>query len=279
MVFVIEAAESCVLAGQLEKELRGKTIEQVITNSSPHKFAFYFEDSALYEERLIGKQIGTVDYFGGYVEIHAEDMRIQLSENPKIRYFQKEGQYPDKHQLCLIFDDGSRLYVGTQMYAVIFVCRDGENQNPYYAAAKNAISPLSDRFDYYYFKTLAANAKGNLSLKAFLATEQRIPGIGNGVIQDILFLSKLHPKEKIRNLTEEQWQFLFAQFKKTLAEMAAKGGRDTEKDIYGQAGGYQTYLSAKTLQEPCPVCARDLVKQTYLGGAIYFCPNCQPLSE
>lgn|GEM_PF-2077218 len=30
--------------------------------------------------------------------------------------------------------------------------------------------------------------------KAFLATEQRIPGLGNGVLQDILWTARIHPK-------------------------------------------------------------------------------------
>ncbi|MCQ4762422.1 hypothetical protein NE555_17590, partial [Alistipes onderdonkii] len=41
-------------------------------------------------------------------------------------------------------------------------------------------SPLGDGFDAAYFDRLVAGAKPNLSAKAFLATEQRIPGLGNG---------------------------------------------------------------------------------------------------
>ena len=34
----------------------------------------------------------------------------------------------------------------------------------------------------------------NLSVKALLATEQRIPGLGNGVLQDILHKTGVHPR-------------------------------------------------------------------------------------
>ena len=50
------------------------------------------------------------------------------------------------------------------------------------------IGALSDAFTLDYFKSLIDEATLKLSVKAFLATEQRIPGIGNGVCQDILFL-------------------------------------------------------------------------------------------
>lgn len=276
---MIEIGESYSLAKQLNKVLNGKRIVRVITASTPHKFTFYYGDPGLYEGKLTGKVIGQVEYFGGFVEIQVEDMLIQLSENPQIRYFDKEDKYPLKHQLCLIFEDKSRLYISTQLYAGIYVCRPGENENAYYLVAKNSLSPLSKEFDYTYFMDIVHRAKGSLTLKALLATKQRIPGVGNGVIQDILYLSHLHPKTKAEDLCEEQWQCLFDILKHTLTEMAQKGGRDTEKNIYGEPGGYQTYLSSNTWKEPCAVCGRDIVKQTYLGGAIYFCPNCQPLAE
>jgi formamidopyrimidine-DNA glycosylase len=57
--------------------------------------------------------------------------------------------------------------------------------------------------------------------------------------------------------------------------MTDKGGRDMEKDLYGQPGGYVCLLSKNTLDKPCPVCGETLVRQAYLGGNIYFCPGCQ----
>ena len=65
--------------------------------------------------------------------------------------------------------------------------------------------------------------------------------------------------------------------KNTLREMADQGGRDTEKDLMGQSGGYQTYLSAKTWRGACPFCGGAIIRQAYLGGNVYFCIRCQPL--
>ena len=39
------------------------------------------------------------------------------------------------------------------------------------------------------------------SAKALLATDQMIPGLGNGVLQDILYLARVHPKTKIAVLS------------------------------------------------------------------------------
>lgn len=64
--------------------------------------------------------------------------------------------------------------------------KEGDFKNQYFLQAKEKPSPLSDEFDKVYFDSIISK-QGNegLSAKALLATEQRIPGLGNGVLQDI----------------------------------------------------------------------------------------------
>ena len=74
---------------------------------------------------------------------------------------------------------------------------EGKLDNTYYKAAKEKTSPFSSAFDKAYFdRIISAEDVQKLSLKALLATEQRIPGLGNGILQDILFNVKMHPKKK-----------------------------------------------------------------------------------
>jgi formamidopyrimidine-DNA glycosylase len=116
-----------------------------------------------------------------------------------------------------------------------------------------------------------------LSAKAFLATEQRVPGLGNGVLQDILWTARIHPKRKMATLSEKDVDAMFQAVKQVLAEMTAQGGRDTERDLFGHPGGYQTVLSRNTVDTPCPACGTIIRKEAYLGGAIYYCAGCQKL--
>lgn len=55
-----------------------------------------------------------------------------------------------------------------------------------------------------------------------------------------------------------------------------RGGRDTEVLLDGP-GGYPSIMSNKAFDQPCPVCSGSKVKEIYLGGSIYFCPQCQKL--
>ncbi len=180
-------------------------------------------------------------------------------------------------QLHLTFDDGSSIICSTQMYGGIWIFPEGQADNKNYTAAKEKPAILSDAFNRAYFETLLTEAKPNLSAKAFLATKQRIPGLGNGVLQDILYKSSLHPKTKIGSLSDSQRDKLFDCVKQTISEMAKSGGRDTEKDLFGHSGGYKTIMSSRNLMHPCPSCGGQITRQAYLGGNVYFCSNCQPL--
>jgi formamidopyrimidine-DNA glycosylase len=105
----------------------------------------------------------------------------------------------------------------------------------------------------------------------------RIPGLGNGVLQDILFNAGIHPKKKVKTFSGKDKEKLFDSVKATLAEMTMLGGRDTERDLFGCFGGYKTKLSRNTAGKPCPVCGSIIKKEAYLGGSIYFCEECQKL--
>ena len=201
-------------------------------------------------------------------------MRLVFGDGTNIRYLAPGNKLPDKHQLLVEFDDSSSLVCSVQMYGALWAFDENYNEG-YYHSSKSKITPSSPEFHYDYFKGLLQGCKQNLSVKAFLATEQRIPGLGNGVLQDILFNAGLHPKRKLDTLSETEKQKLYDSVIHTLAEMTEKGGRDTEKDIFGQPGGYRTRLSAKTKDKPCPVCGDTIVREAYLGGNVYYCPACQ----
>ena len=275
---MIEFPEAITLANQMSDAFVGQVITEAEANSSPHKFAFYSGDPLTYNDRLSGRMVDEVQATGPYIEILLSDgMSLLLREGTNPRLLTPDAPLPKKHQLLLRFNNELRLVCTITMYGLFHLADTSSTDDELYQAAAACPSPLSCEFDRSYFASLISSASPKLSAKAFLATEQRMPGVGNGVLQDILFNAGINPKTKLANLNDEAFDVLFDALKTTLATMTEQGGRNTERDLYGNEGGYPTLLSAKTYKEPCPRCHNALVKQAYMGGSIYFCPTCQPL--
>jgi formamidopyrimidine-DNA glycosylase len=275
---MIELPEARRIAGQINNTIVGKRIAGVVSEQTPHKLAWYYGDRSKYPELLKGQVIGEATSYGGLVEIVAGNARILLGEGLSIRFHEKGESRPSKHQLLIEFNGGSALSGAVQMYGGMGAFLEGELENIYYKVAKEKPSPFSKEFDDEYFHSITSKPDAQkLSLKGLLATGQRIPGLGNGVIQDILFNAKMHPKRKANTLSKKENAALFKALKSTLSDMEAQGGRDTEQDLFGRPGGYRTILSKKTVNTPCPSCGTSIIKEAYMGGSIYYCSRCQQL--
>jgi formamidopyrimidine-DNA glycosylase len=274
---MIEIPEAKVLSTQLTKELSGKKVHRVIAAQSPHKFAWFSGDPEAYDKHLSSKTINGSNFHGGQIELIVDDMALVFSDGVNLHFHENETTIPKKHQLLILFDDHSALSASISMYGGLMCTPVGKNDNQYYLIAKDKPSIFNKEFDVEYFLSLFSGNDGKLSLKAFLATNQRIPGLGNGVLQDILFNAGFHPKKKVLSIKEKDKTLLFNAIKNTLVLMTERGGRDTEKDLYGNYGGYKTILSKNTVGNPCKRCGAKLVKEAYLGGSIYYCSGCQEL--
>lgn len=274
---MLEYPETTMLAKQFNQAVAGKRVHAVRPPTKPHKFCWFAGDPADYDAQLRGAAATSASGFGIFVEISFDNgLFLNFSDGVNARLL-SSGEVPKDYQLLIEFTDDSVLAFTVAMYGGITL-HDGSYDNPYYLKSKSSLSPLDPAYP-DYFRTVFAASKANLSAKAFLATEQRFPGIGNGVLQDILFNAKIHPKRKIGTLSSREQENLLVAVIDTLRQMTESGGRDTEKDLFGAPGGYRTKLSKNTLAFPCVQCGGQLAKEAYMGGAVYYCPTCQPLEK
>ncbi len=282
---MLELPETTALAHQITDRLSGRAVTSVFGATQKHKLTWFAGDPAEYPALLVGRKIVRADGHGPFLDIvlegdgdNAGDVHLALSDGVIPRYHAPGAAVPGNYQLLVTLDDGGFLVFSVAMYGGIQAFT-GVLDNPYYKGALAKTSPLTGAFDEAYFDALldaTLAAKPSSSAKAFLATEQRVPGLGNGVLQDILFRARINPRRKIATLTPAERRTLFESVKTTLREMTDGGGRDTERDLFGTPGGYRTILSKNTWTDPCPECGATIVKEPYLGGAVYYCPRCQP---
>lgn len=278
---MIEAPEARYLCEQLNETVKGKKITEVYTQFSPHKFAWFSGQSEEYMEWLSGKMINQAQPQGGMIEITIEDKVLILTDGVNLRYLPPASQLPNKHQLLVAFEDESCLVASIRMYGGIMCYDKNDVQGAmaeYYRTAVNKPQVMSVAFNKSYFLGLINDEKAQKkSAKAFLATEQTIPGLGNGVLQDILYHTHIHPRKKIATLSDKEKESLFDQIKETMNDIYQQGGRNTETDLFGKKGNYVPCLSKDTAGTACPRCGETICKENYLGGSIYYCRGCQPL--
>lgn len=274
---MLELPEALSLAKQLNATVAGKTVERVLPPSKPHKFCWFNGDPADYDAMLGGKEVCSAEGFGIFAELaFSSGLYLCFNDGVNLRYVDA-AKAPKNYQLTLVFTDHTALVFTVAMYGGIYL-HQGDYDNVYYLSSRHALSPFSANYAKYYEDRFNAE-KQNLSVKAFLATEQRFPGIGNGVLQDILFTAHMNPKRKIGTLSAAEKDELLSAVVSTLNDMTEHGGRDTEKDLFGNPGGYGTQMSQNTVESGCPRCGDAITKETYLGGSVYYCPNCQPIKS
>ena len=193
---MIEAPEALYLCEQLNKTVKGKRITNVFTLFTPHKFAWFSGSPDEYAEWLTGKSIDHARSQGGMVEMTIGDKMLILTDGVNLRYYAPGTKLPAKHQLLIGFEDESCLIASVRMYGgIMCYSKDAANGvlSEYYRTAKSKPQVMSDAFSKEYFLGLINDESAQKkSAKAFLATEQTVPGLGNGVLQDILYHAHIH---------------------------------------------------------------------------------------
>ena len=278
---MLELPETTTLAMQVTRELAGLQIRSAVAGASDHTYAGFTGEPPSYSSRLQGQHIVNAQAYGGLLEISTDDWVLVFNDGACLQLLSAQAARPVKHQLLLEFDDGRALLVTVRMYGGIFLLGDVEEEmsrNPYIHAAHQAIPPMNAQWTVGHLRLLVDAAKPSLSAKALLATEQRIPGLGNGCLQDILWTAGIQPQRKISTLTTLDLEHLHDSIQRVLTQMIRLGGRNTEKDLYSKPGGYTCLMSAKTCTLPCPQCAGPVTRKSFLGGNVYFCPYCQPIN-
>lgn len=275
---MIEFPEALTIARQIDQTLKGKRIQSATRGNTPHKFAFYSHSAEEYAAILPGKIVNSAFAHGSLIIINLEpDCRLVFGEGgERILFHASEKSLPKKHHFSAHFDDDTWLTVAVQGWGAVLLFTQAELENfPRYIQKP---APLSPEFTRAYFLSLfeGLTQDARTSLKFFLVSQPGVLGVGNGILQDILFQARLHPRFQAAQTTPEQRDSLYTALCATLEQAVALGGRDTEHDLFDQPGKYVKLLDARTVGQPCPVCDTKIQKESFLGGTVYFCPRCQP---
>jgi len=140
-----------------------------------------------------------------------------------------------------------------------------------------ARDPLDPAFSDRRFRD-AVGRKGS-AIKRVLLDQTTISGVGNIYADEALWRARIHPEIPSRTLSTRAVNRLLADVRGVLDQALAEGGTSFDAqyvNVNGQAGYFAHSLNAYgRTGEPCPRCARPIVRVSFMNRSSHYCPHCQ----
>lgn len=192
------------------------------------------------------------------------------------------GELPDKSTRVTIgFRDGSHLYFNDQrkfgwmklmptveIPHIDFMKRVGPE-------------PLSDDFTPQVFIE-RIKRRNNTTIKAAILDQTVLAGIGNIYADEGLWGAKIHPAERVRDVSDAKLKVLHTELRFVLELSIEKGG-STDRNYVNAEGKKGSYIDfARVFRREGKDCPRhpgtSIIKTRVAGRGTHLCPKCQKLS-
>jgi formamidopyrimidine-DNA glycosylase len=236
-------------------------------------------DLDLFKNTLIGKRINEISRKGKYLIFELDDDYSLISHlRMEGKYYYKlESDEVVKHEHVIFhFESGMTLrYHDVRKFGTMEIRKKDELflSNPL-----NKLGMDANLVSGSYLKERMQNK--HMDLKSFLLNQELIAGIGNIYADEICFLSKLHPKQDVYYLKEEDFEAISKNSKEVLEKAISAGGTTIRSytSSLGVTGLFQLDLMVHTkVGSPCPNCGNEIIKTRVSGRGTYLCPNCQKI--
>lgn len=136
----------------------------------------------------------------------------------------------------------------------------------------------SDALDVTGELLFGAARKRIVPIKSLLLDQSVIAGAGNIYADEALFLAKVRPTRRSKNVTLDESERIATGLRKVLRRAIIRGGSSIDDFVNpdGSDGDYQTERKVYAREgEPCSTC-RTPIRRTVIGQrSSHYCPTCQ----
>lgn len=230
----------------------------------------------VFKERLQEAPIVDIKRRGKYLLFDIGDDVIVSHLRMEGRYFIKPlDQARDKHEhLIFYFRDGSTMrYHDTRKFGTFDLVKKSElaTFNPLQSLGPEPMDE-SLTIPYLYHKL----HHKTIAIKTALLDQKIIAGLGNIYVNEVLFLSKIHPETPCQHLKRKHIAVIIESSKKVLLQAIEDGGTTIRSytSSLGVTGRFQQHLNVH-MQDTCKVCGQSIQKIKVNGRGTYFCQRCQ----
>ncbi|WP_341277873.1 DNA-formamidopyrimidine glycosylase family protein [Paenibacillus sp. FSL H8-0537] len=232
-----------------------------------------------FDEALTNRTIWFVERRGKHLLLHLDNGKrlfAQLDAGASLFYGQGDERPQSEAQIVIQLETGSLYVVGMRQGFVHLLSVKETGQ----VLAELGPDPLDKRLTLEKFTQLFRKKRG--ALKAAMADQQVISGIGSFYADEIAYAAAVRPDIKIPLIQEEAWKRLYEAMHAVLKEAAGKGGSVEQPLTMDDklTGGYYTQRRVyERAGEACGTCGTPIEVVGTAARKAFVCPSCQPEQE
>jgi formamidopyrimidine-DNA glycosylase len=241
-------------------------LPKVVANLQPATFVQKMTEQNIINFTRRGKFLTLHLQSGAFVVLHLRMTGTLTVEDADVPI--------EKHtNLILTFQNGKELrFVDSRGFGRWWYFAPGQTDT----SGQNLLGPEPSAVTIKDLQRKIATRK--TALKTLLLDQHLIAGIGNIYADEILFLSKINPNTKGKDLSKKDFDNIIVNTRKILEEAIKCGGTTIRSytSSLGVTGHFQGNLLVHNKEGmECQTCGTIILKCKVNGRGTYYCPKCQ----
>ncbi len=236
-----------------------------------------------FKEQLVGQTITDVNRRGKYLLFRFSNKMTMVSHlrmEGKYYNLPEDGEiHKHTHVVFHLNDDTKLCYSDTRKFGRMTLTETGKELQ---VAGLKTIGPepTEENLKTDYLKDIMSKSKREI--KPFLLDQSNVAGLGNIYVDEVLWMTKIHPKEHVNLVPAEKIEDLRNNIINELAVATQHHGTTVHSytNAFGNAGEFQNHLHAYgNVDKPCERCGTTMKKIKVAQRGTTFCPHCQVLTN
>ncbi len=269
-----------------EVETIRKTLENLVLNKKVKDISIHWakivkhpDDTEHFKQILVGETLHKIDRRGKFLLFYFDHYVLVSHLRMEGKYSVVDSAEPlTKHtHIIFHFSDGTELrYNDVRKFGTMhvfplgeeFKCRPLDHLGPDPFQPDYTIEYIGERFE-----------KTSRNIKATLLDQTIIAGLGNIYVDEVLFLSQIHPEKRAKDLTRKEIELVWENARMVLEKAVKQGGTTIRSYVNGEGemGMFQQELFVYGQdKKACKHCGEEIVKLKVAGRGTHICPSCQP---
>lgn len=234
-----------------------------------------------FAETLRGGRIDSVGRRGKNILFDLDNGRTLLTHlrmSGRFMLLPPESEHPKFTHAVFHLDTDSRLIFQDQRHFGLMKVIESAGLSGDTAIAKLAPEPFSSEFCLgYLLRTLGRSGR---TLKEFLLDQTKVCGLGNIYASEAMFLARLSPRRRAKNVAQRHIEPLLESIRGVLAEAISVAETKVPDPVIIGEGVYGDGVRADWLVYereglPCTACGAPIRRIRQGGRSTYFCSKCQ----